>query len=566
MDYLAQQLINGIVLGSIYGLIAIGYTMVYGIVGMINFAHGDIFMIGGFIALISFLILVSFGLTFVPVILLIVLLVAMVITALYGWTVERIAYRPLRHSFRLAPMLSAIGMSFVLTNYSQIAQGARVKPVPPIITGGYTLHEEQDDGGFVVQLSNVQIIVVITTVVLLAMFTWLVARTRLGRDMRACEQDQTMAALLGVDVDRTISMTFVIGAALAAVAGMMYLLYYGQVDFFMGFVAGIKAFTAAVLGGIGSLPGAMLGGLLIGLIETLVVGLFLGRIQGRRRVLDPDRRADLHADRPARPSRSRKSLMVRRDRSTLASATAASRLPGVAFIFKKALISALVALVLFSLMIGVRTEAGSTGQLTYWTRFGDLAAMVATVFGGSIVVELLRQWWGPVGTVRVVPPSVQSGLRLAGRLVAPVLLVFTFLVPVIFYNERYILDLGILVLTYVMLGWGLNVVVGLAGLLDLGYVAFYAVGAYSYALLATNFGLSFWVCLPLAGILAAFWGVLLGFPVLRLRGDYLAIVTLAFGEIIRLVIINWQSLTGGPNGVTGIPRPTLFGIPLDAGR
>ena len=158
MDYFAQQLINGIVLGSIYGLIAIGYTMVYGIVGMINFAHGDIFMIGGFIALISFLILVSIGLTVVPVILLIVLLVSMAITALYGWTVERIAYRPLRHSFRLAPMLSAIGMSFVLTNYSQVAQGARVKPVPPIITGGYTLHEGAD--GFVVQLSNVQIIVV----------------------------------------------------------------------------------------------------------------------------------------------------------------------------------------------------------------------------------------------------------------------------------------------------------------------------------------------------------------------------------------------------------------------
>ena len=243
-----------------------------------------------------------------------------------------------------------------------------------------------------------------------------------------------------------------------------------------------------------------------------------------------------------------------------------SRAPGVAFIFKKALISALVALVLFSLMIGVRTEAGSDGQLTYWTRFGDLAAMVAAVFGGSIVVELLRQWWGPVETVRIVPPSVQSTLAVARRAIAPVLLVFTLLVPVLFYDERYILDLGILVLTYVMLGWGLNVVVGLAGLLDLGYVAFYAVGAYSYALLATNFGLSFWICLPLAGILAAFCGVLLGFPVLRLRGDYLAIVTLAFGEIIRLVIINWQSLTGGPNGVTGIPRPTLFGIPLDAGR
>ena len=306
MDYFAQQLINGLVLGSIYGLIAIGYTMVYGIVGMINFAHGDIFMIGGFIALITFLILVSFGLTAIPLILLIVLLVSMAITALYGWTVERIAYRPLRHSFRLAPMLSAIGMSFVLTNYSQVAQGARVKPVPPIITGGYTLHEGA--GGFVVQLSNIQIIVVITTVVLLALFTWLVSRTRLGRDMRACEQDQTMAALLGVDVDRTISMTFVIGAALAAVAGMMYLLYYGLVDFFMGFVAGIKAFTAAVLGGIGSLPGAMLGGLADRPDRDVVVGLLLGRVQGRRRLLDPDRRADLPSDRPARPARSRKSL------------------------------------------------------------------------------------------------------------------------------------------------------------------------------------------------------------------------------------------------------------------
>src|SRR4029077_6126718 len=224
MAYFAQQLINGLVLGSIYGLIAIGYTMVYGIVGMINFAHGDIFMIGGFIAMITFLILLSFGVTAAPVVLLVMLLVAMAITALYGWTVERIAYRPLRHSFRLAPMLSAIGMSFVLINYSQIAQGARVKPVPPIITGGYSLFERD---GFVVRLSNVQVIVVITTIVLLAIFTCVVSRTLLGRDMRACEQDQTMAALLGVDVDRTISMTFVIGAALAAVAGMMYLLYYG---------------------------------------------------------------------------------------------------------------------------------------------------------------------------------------------------------------------------------------------------------------------------------------------------------------------------------------------------
>ncbi len=265
MDYFAQQLINGVVLGSIYGLIAIGYTMVYGIVGMINFAHGDIFMIGGFIAMITFLILISMGLSAVPLILLVMLLVSMAVTAVYGWVVERLAYRPLRQSFRLAPLLSAIGMSFVLFNFSQVSQGAQAKPIPPLITGGYTLH---DSGNFAVQLSNVQIVVVVTTIVLLAIFSFIVSRTRFGRDMRACEQDQTMAALLGVNVDRTISMTFVIGAALAAVAGMMYLLYYGLVDFFMGFVAGIKAFTAAVLGGIGSLPGAMLGGLAIGLIET----------------------------------------------------------------------------------------------------------------------------------------------------------------------------------------------------------------------------------------------------------------------------------------------------------
>ncbi|MHC2281274.1 branched-chain amino acid transport system permease protein [Bradyrhizobium diazoefficiens] len=243
--------------------------------------------------------------------------------------------------------------------------------------------------------------------------------------------------------------------------------------------------------------------------------------------------------------------------------THASRTAGITYILKKSLLSALVALVLFSLMVGVRTEAGSDGQLTYWTRFGEVAALVAAVFGGSIVIELLRQWLGPTGAEKLVPPAVHRGMSFVGRYLAPALLIFTLLVPVIFYNQRYILDLAILVLTYVMLGWGLNVVVGLAGLLDLGYVAFYAVGAYSYGLLATNFGWSFWICLPLAGILAAFWGVLLGFPVLRLRGDYLAIVTLAFGEIIRLVIINWQSLTGGPNGVSGIPRPTFFGIPLD---
>jgi len=265
MAYFLQQLINGIALGSIYGLIAIGYTMVYGIIGMINFAHGDIFMVGAFIALIAFLALLSLGVTMIPLALLIVLIVAMVLTAVWGWAVERVAYRPLRESFRLAPLITAIGMSIVLQNFIQVAQGARVKPLQPVITGGFEFFKE---GDFTVIISNIQILIVVTTVVLMGVFWLMISRTALGRAQRACEQDRLMASLSGVNVDQTISLTFVIGAALAAVAGLLYLLYYGVIDFYIGFIVGIKAFTAAVFGGIGSLPGAMLGGLIIGLIET----------------------------------------------------------------------------------------------------------------------------------------------------------------------------------------------------------------------------------------------------------------------------------------------------------
>ena len=266
-----QQLINGISLGAIYALIAIGYTMVYGIIGMINFAHGDIYMIGAFIALIGFLLMGAFGITWIPLALALVLVIAVVLTAAYGWAVERIAYRPLRNSTRLAPLISAIGMSIMLENYVQLIQGARTKPQSNLITGGFALMEQ---GGFVVQVRYLQIVIVVLTTLIMVGFTLLITRTPLGRAQRATEQDKKMAALLGVNVDRTISLTFVLGAGLAAVAGLMVLLYYGQIDFYIGFVAGIKAFTAAVLGGIGSLPGAMLGGLLIGMIEVMWSGYF----------------------------------------------------------------------------------------------------------------------------------------------------------------------------------------------------------------------------------------------------------------------------------------------------
>jgi branched-chain amino acid transport system permease protein len=265
MAYFLQQLINGVTLGAIYGLIAIGYTMVYGIIGMINFAHGEVFMIGSFIGLSAFLLLGMAGITWAPLAILVVLIVAMVFTSVYGWTVERVAYRPLRGSHRLAPLISAIGVSIFLQNFVRTTQGARVRPLPPVVSDGITLMQTE---GFTVSLSYVQILIIVLTVALMAAFALLIARTPLGRAQRACEQDATMAALLGIDVDRTISLTFVAGAAMAAVAGVMFLVYYGVIDFFIGFVAGMKAFTAAVLGGIGSLPGAMLGGLLIGLIET----------------------------------------------------------------------------------------------------------------------------------------------------------------------------------------------------------------------------------------------------------------------------------------------------------
>jgi branched-chain amino acid transport system permease protein len=265
LAYAIQQFINGVTLGLIYGLIAVGYTMVYGIIGMINFAHGDVFMVGAVLSLIALTALSMLGLSSVPLALALTLVFAAAIAALYGWTIERVAYRPLRGSFRLAPLISAIGMSILLQNYIQLAQGARPLPLQPLVTGGVAVAK---DGGFAARLTLIQVLIWAVTLGVLALFTWLIAKTSIGRAMRACEQDRRMAALLGIDTNRTISLTFVIGAALAAVAGLLFLLYYGSIDFFIGFIAGVKAFTAAVLGGVGSLPGAVLGGLIIGLVET----------------------------------------------------------------------------------------------------------------------------------------------------------------------------------------------------------------------------------------------------------------------------------------------------------
>jgi branched-chain amino acid transport system permease protein len=227
---------------------------------------------------------------------------------------------------------------------------------------------------------------------------------------------------------------------------------------------------------------------------------------------------------------------------------------------KDAALASTIAVLLAVPILAFKTVDGAT-LLELEQRWPIVAIAAVVVFAGRLALNFY--WSGEgrpgAGVGATLAPVASALSRLTGWL-GPALVVFAFAMPWTPFANRYIMDLGILVLTYVMLGWGLNVVVGLAGLLDLGYVAFYAVGAYSYALLSQHFGLSFWICLPLAGILAAFWGILLGFPVLRLRGDYLAIVTLAFGEIIRIILVNWQPVTGGPNGLSGIARPTFFGL------
>jgi len=259
-----QQLFNGLSLGAIYALIAIGYTMVYGIIGMINFAHGEIYMIGAYVGLVTLSVIgVGSGLP-IAIIILLMLIVAMAVTAVYGYAVEKVAYSPLRGGPRLVPLISAIGMSIFLQNWVAVGQGARDMAVPALVTGAMQL----DIGDYTITAPYSRIMIILVTVVLMIMLHLYIKHSRLGRASRACSQDLRMANLLGIDTNKIISFTFIIGAMLAAVGGVLIALAIGKLNPFIGFLAGIKAFTAAVLGGIGSIPGAMLGGVLLGLAET----------------------------------------------------------------------------------------------------------------------------------------------------------------------------------------------------------------------------------------------------------------------------------------------------------
>jgi branched-chain amino acid transport system permease protein len=258
-----QQLINGLALGAVYALIALGYTMVYGILQLINFAHGEVYMLGAYLGIIVLGILTVLGLPVYSLTLsiLISILVSMAFCAAYGAAIERIAYRPLRNATKLAPLISAVGVSIILQNFVMLSQGKEYKNLPPLLPSE----------GIVIlgaNISPVQIFILSASLFIMIVLHLFVAKTRLGKAMRATSQDRVMAGLIGININRVISVTFIIGSGLAAVAGVMVTLYYGVVHFFMGYLAGIKAFTAAVLGGIGSIPGAMLGGFMLGLIEN----------------------------------------------------------------------------------------------------------------------------------------------------------------------------------------------------------------------------------------------------------------------------------------------------------
>ncbi len=258
-----QQLINGLALGAVYALIALGYTMVYGIRQLINFAHGEVYMLGAYMGIIVLGVLTALGVTAssLPLALVITVIASMAFCAAYGAAIERLAYRPLRNASKLAPLISAVGMSIVLQNIVMLAQGKEYKNLPPLLPSeGFSI--------FGANVSPVQSFILGASVLIMIVLHLFVAKTRLGKAMRATSEDRVMAGLVGIDINRVISVTFMIGSALAAVAGVMVTLYYGVVHFFMGYLAGIKAFTAAVLGGIGSIPGAMFGGFLLGLIEN----------------------------------------------------------------------------------------------------------------------------------------------------------------------------------------------------------------------------------------------------------------------------------------------------------
>jgi len=271
MDIFVQQLINGLVLGSIYALVALGYTMVYGILGLINFAHGDIVMIGALVSLAVAQALAAAGVP-APLVLALALVAATIVCVALGVTIERVAYRPLRRAPRLAPLITAIGVSILLQYSAALIWGKQYISMPALIAPSHIAIAGAD-------LTDLQAYIFVLACGVMAALLWFIKGTRIGQAMRATEQNPEVAGLMGININTVIAYTFFLGSAIGALAGLMVVLYYGLGHYFMGFMLGLKAFTAAVLGGIGNIAGAMLGGLLLGVIESLASG-YIGDLTG----------------------------------------------------------------------------------------------------------------------------------------------------------------------------------------------------------------------------------------------------------------------------------------------
>jgi branched-chain amino acid transport system permease protein len=485
-----EQFVNGISIGMVYALIALGYTMVYGILRMINFSHGEVFMAGGFVGW-----LVIAGLLALPgrqlpglVIVIAALGLAMVVCGALGYGIERFAYRPLRNARSMGVIISGLGVSLFLQTAAILVFGARFK----LVETGRVIPNAWAVSIGPLTVPFVRILIVVVALALMVGLEYFVHRTRWGRATRATAQDLEAAAFMGVDVDRVVSLVYVLGSALAGVGGVLVGLLFTQVDFAFGFFIGIKAFTSAVIGGIGNIRGALLGGLLLGIVESVATGFI----------------SPTYKD-----------------------------------------------VITFVLLAGVLLVR-PTGLLGRPLRVREA---VATTVPGGRPRAWARPWLAPLAATRTLVARVDGRIALAAG-IAVVLLV-----PQLVERPYFLRVAGSIGLAVVLTA-SLNVVAGWAGLLSLGHVGFYAVGAYVYAFVASpHFGVHwpFLAAMACAGLVAGAFGLLIGAVSLRLRGDYLAMVTLAFAEIVRNLLISLDrpvNLTGGTNGILNLDMPSVAGV------
>ncbi len=507
MEYFAQILVNGLLLGAIYALMAVAYTVVYGVVRLVNFAFGELFMLG---AILTATLMMPSGTLFGINVILpgfpfwLAALLSLSIVAAIGALIERLAFRPLRTAPRLAPLISSIAVSTLLMNLAQMIWGAQqiAMPATPL-----TISEPfQLPGGVFVTAADMA--VAVTMVVAMLGFHLFINRSRMGRAMRATAESRIASLIVGIPADRIVTFTFAAGSAFAALAGILYAQSYGSVYASMGFVPGLKALTAAVLGGIGSIPGAALGGIVLGVVEALGAGYIPG---------------------------------------------------GSAY--KDAISFAMLVILLLFRPEGIlgRPELNETAR-------GSLLGQEIGLVGKGLLAAAAAKATKLGGVLRLTEMRVFVGLFSLAVMIG------------VFAPSNYALQIMTMILIYGMLASGLNLIVGFAGLLDLGFVAFWAVGSYVTGIvfvlvLKNGYGVSpgevWWLLYPLffvGGGMAALFGMLIGYPTLKLRGDYLAIMTLGFGEIVRVVITNWIDVTRGPMGIRGIPSPSLFGYSLGEPR